>query len=79
MEKIAATPPPLPAGGQASALLFERKARIQNEIELFKCRFGIGGRLKQIKPLSPDEFEQKRREMLKALTFLNNRAAQKSG
>jgi hypothetical protein len=57
-----ATPAPLPAGGQAPALLADRKAQMQAEIEQFKRKLGIGKEKR--KPPSPEEFEQMRRKAL---------------
>jgi hypothetical protein len=41
-----ATPPPLPAGGQATALLEDRKAGLIAEVEQVTRNFGWGGRRK---------------------------------
>ena len=55
--------PPLPAGGQAAAVLTERKEQIQAGVEKFKKRFG-----RQVpRPLTQEEFEQRRQRMRKAL------------
>ena len=56
-------PPPLPAGGQASAVLAERKRQGLAEIEKFKKTFGGHG----WKPMTKVEFEKRRQEMRRAL------------
>lgn len=56
-------PPPLPAGGQASAVLAERKRQDLAEIEKFKKTFGRPA----WKPLAKKEFESRRQEMRRAL------------
>lgn len=55
--------PPLPAGGQAAAVLTDRKRQSIAEIERFKSSFG-----RQVpRPLTQEEFEQRRQRMRKAL------------
>lgn len=55
--------PPLPAGGQAVAVLTDRKRQSIAEIERFKSSFG-----RQVpRPLTQEEFEQRRQRMRKAL------------
>jgi hypothetical protein len=61
-----ATPLPLPAGGEAPALLEDRKAGVLSEVEQLKRNFGnnVGRR----KPgLTEAEFEQRKQAQLKAL------------
>ena len=60
-----ATPTPLPAGGQAPALLEDRKSERQASIEQFKQKLGRAGR-RSVK-LSDAEFEQNRQKQLRAL------------
>jgi len=60
-----ATPAPLPAGGQAPALLHDRKVEQQGAIEQFKTRFG--STRGQHKPLSAAEFERSRQKLRKQL------------
>ena len=60
-----ATPTPLPAGGQAPALLEDRKAEQQVSVERFKRNFGIGK--KKHTPLPPKDFKQEQQKQLKAL------------
>ena len=55
---------PMPAGGQASRLLEERKPAAAAKIEQFKKRFGIGQRKER---MSPQEFESRRRMIIKQL------------
>lgn len=57
--------PPMPAGGQAAAVLTEREAEQKANIEQYKQRFGIGK--KKWKPLTEQEFNQKRQKQLNAL------------
>lgn len=64
--KTKATPPPLPAGGQAPALLEDRKAEQQASIEQLKQKFGSGGRQKQLE-LSPQELDHRKQTQIKAL------------
>ena len=61
-----ATPSPLPAGGQAPALLEDRKKEQQAELEQLKAKIGLSGR-KTYQPLSGKQFEQERQKQLKAL------------
>ncbi|MHC4575469.1 MAG: hypothetical protein ACYS76_15305 [Planctomycetota bacterium] len=60
-----ATPAPLPAGGQASALLEDRQKEKQARIERLKKQFG-GGKQRG-GPLSPEEFERRREQQKAAL------------
>ena len=61
-----ATPAPLPAGGQAPALLEDRKAEHRSNIERFKDRFGsCRGRLTP--GLTPAEFEKRKNDLRKTL------------
>jgi len=64
-----ATPVPLPAGGQAPALLTDReaqqKAEAQSQIKQLKRWFGKPKT--EYKPLPPEEFEQSRQRKLKQL------------
>jgi hypothetical protein len=64
-EKKKATPASLPAGGQAPALLEDRKKDAQAEVEPFERRFGSSQQRKS--KLSPAEFEQRRQTLTKAL------------
>lgn len=61
-----ATPTPLPAGGQASALLVDRKAESIARIERWKKSFGWGAR-RQTPELTAAECEQRRQEQRRAL------------
>ena len=60
-----APPSPLPAGGQAPAVLAERKRAVVQGIEKFKKQFGIGKKPHQ--PLSEKEIQDRRQIQLKAL------------
>jgi len=62
-----ATPAPLPARGQASALLEDREMEQKTNIEQFKQKFGIGAKREQRKHPSPAEFEKKKQQQIKAL------------
>lgn len=55
---------PLPAGGQAPALLEHRKEESLKRIGDFKRSFGCE---KNCQPLSEQEFEQRRASVIKAL------------
>jgi hypothetical protein len=55
----------LPARGQASAVLTERKRAAVRSIDEFKKRFGIGKRSHP--PLSGKEIQDRRQTQLKAL------------
>jgi len=57
---------PLPAGGQASRLLEQRRAAAQDRIEQFKKRFGIGKK-RAADRMSPQEFESRRQMIIKQL------------
>ena len=61
-----ATPSPLPAGGQAPALLVDRKNEYVSQIEQLKKSFGSGGRRRKPE-LTAAEREQRRQAQLKAL------------
>ena len=63
--KDTATPAPLPAGGQAPALLTDREKEFQSEVEQLKHSFGRGGR--RAARMTPAEFDKRRREQKKAL------------
>jgi len=63
-----ATPAPLPAGGQAPALLQDRKVEQQGAIEKFKTRFGSAR--KEYKPLPDAEFEQNRQRQKRQIEQL---------
>lgn len=63
-KKTTATPPPLPAGGQAPALLEERKKESVSEVEQLKRKFG---RVPRRAKMPPAEFEQRRQINKKAL------------
>ena len=62
--KDTATPAPLPAGGQASALLEDRKTEQKANIERFKQNFG---KIYPANKLTPEQFDQRREQMIKAL------------
>ncbi len=55
---------PMPAGGQASRLLEQRRAAARQKIEQFKKRFGSGQKSER---LSPEEFEKRRQMIIKQL------------
>ena len=61
-----APPSPLPAGGQASAVLAEREKQDLAEIERFKKTFGLGPKRKWT-PLSEEQFERRRRKLRRQL------------
>ena len=65
-----ATPAPLPARGQASALLDDRKAQSVSEVQRFIRSFGSGGRKTPVP--TPQEFEQRKQAQLKALRASEN-------
>jgi len=60
-----ATPSPLPAGGQAPALLTDRKKQMPAQIEQFKRKLGIASRRTQT--LTKKQFEQRRQTQLRSL------------
>jgi hypothetical protein len=60
----------LPAGGQASALLDDRKAEVVSDVRRFTRGFGSGGWKTPIP--TPQEFEQRRQAQLKALRESEN-------
>ena len=60
-----ATPSPLPAGGQAPALLKERARDNLARIERLKHEFGKSG--KPYRPLTEQQFQQRRQAQLKGL------------
>jgi len=60
-----APPSPLPAGGQAPAVLAERKSQDVRSIEKFKKQFGLGKGRRQ--PLSEKEFDQRKQKQKLAL------------
>jgi len=61
-----APPAPLPAGGQAPAVLADRKAEVMTDVEQLKEKFGAGRR-RRTPELAPAELEQRRQAQLKAL------------
>ena len=63
IKKITDPHPPLPAGGQAAAVLTERKRQGLAEIEKFKKSFGY----QKYVPLTEADFNKRRQKMLKAL------------
>jgi len=65
MSETTAPPSPMPAGGQAPAVLAERKSEAVQSIEKFKKQFGIGKRRHQ--PLSEKEFQSRRQTQINAL------------
>ena len=65
ISQTTAPPAPLPAGGQASAVLTERKSAAVRNIEEFKKQFGNGKRIHP--PLSEKEINDRRQIQLKAL------------
>ena len=68
--KTIASPSPLPASGQASATLEARRQQAAAAIENFRANFG---RLPKIKPLTPQQFEQRRAQQLAALRTAERR------
>ena len=64
-EKTTATPTPLPAGGQASALLDDRKNGYVASIEQFENSFGVPRR--RVPELTPAEIEQRRQKLQRDL------------
>jgi hypothetical protein len=64
-KEIESQPAPLPAKGQASAVLQDRQVEQQGAIEQSKARFGRPR--KEYKPLTDAEFEQKRQMSRKQL------------
>jgi hypothetical protein len=64
--RIIATPSPLPAGGQAPALLEDRKATAIAKIEGLGQSLGSGVRKEAVK-LTPDEFARRQREQVDRL------------
>jgi len=63
-KKTKAAPAPLPAGGQAPALLAERKKQVLSSIERFKNKFGSSRRAERT---DAAQFERRRDEILRAL------------
>jgi hypothetical protein len=61
-----ATPAPLPAGGQASALLEDRKAGVIADVEQLRKSFGAGVRRRRAK-LTDAEWEARRQAQRRAL------------
>ena len=57
---------PMPACGQASRLLQERRAAARERIEQFKKRLGIG-RKKPDDRMSPEEFERRKQMIIEQL------------
>ena len=62
-----ATPSPLPAGGQASALLTERKEQNVAMLEQFKKTFGFGPEGRNSPQLTQEQFQQRRQSQINAL------------
>ena len=60
---------PMPAGGQASQLLIERKANTIADIEAFKRRFGNGphGGRDNRPAMTPEECEKRKQELIRGL------------
>ncbi len=54
----------MPACGQASRLLEERRAAAREKIEQFKKKFGSGQKSER---LSPQEFEKRKQMIIKQL------------
>jgi hypothetical protein len=65
ISQTTAPPSPLPAGGQAPAVLAERKAAAVRRIEEFKKQFGIAKRPRE--PLSEQEIQNRKQSQLSAL------------
>ena len=65
ISQTTATPSPLPARGQAPALLDHRRAEAIAAIEKFKAR--LGRPRSQPAPLTPEQFEQRRQRILASL------------
>lgn len=63
-KKTKAVDLPLPAGGQASQLLKDRKADVLNQVEQLKRSFGSDGHSQEMTAV---EFEQRRQQQIKAL------------
>jgi len=61
-----APPWPLPAGGQASAVLAEREEQALAEVEQLKQKFGLGPKRKWV-PLSEEEFDRRRQQLMQQL------------
>ena len=68
-----APPQPLPAGGQASAVLAERKNMSVGRIEKFHKQFGLGKESRRL--LSEKEINQRRQRQIKALLSSESAAA----
>ena len=68
-KETSATPAPLPAGGQAPALLTDRTAGYKAHIEQLKKSFGLGAPRRGPK-LDDAEWEQSRQKNVKALEAL---------
>jgi len=62
-----ATPAPLPAGGQAPALLEHRKEQDKSRVKDFLRHFGNGPRSKQRRQLTPEEWQRSKVRNLRAL------------
>ena len=63
---------PMPAGGQASAVLAEREKQMRERIEQLKKSFGFGPRVEQVR-MTEQQFQQRKSEMLKALRIGDRR------
>jgi len=68
MTKTTAPPSPLPAGGQAPAVLAERRSESLCTVEQFSQQFGRSK--SHHKPLSEQEFEDRRQQQRRALLAL---------
>jgi len=67
-----APPSPMPAGGQAPAVLAERNKQSLSKVEQLKRAFG---RRRPVKGLSEQQFQQRRQQQLKALLGANDKPA----
>jgi len=65
VHRTTATPPPLPAGGQASALLDDRKGRRLAGLEALKRRLKLARAPRTV--MSAEEFDQRRQKQMQAL------------
>jgi hypothetical protein len=65
-----ASPAPLPAGGQASATLEQRRRDLAEKVARFKARFG---QTTDWTPMSPEQFERRRTQQLAALGVLRDK------
>ncbi len=65
-KETTATPTPLPAGGQAPALLEDRKNECVSQVEQLQRSFGTGGR-RRTPELTPAEIERRRQKFKRDL------------